>query len=52
MTDLLLKKNSKDRFTWGNLAQDSADITRKKYIAALRLADVYEISDLLIFVRN
>ena len=52
MTDLLLQKNGKERFTWGSLMRDSDTMIRRNYIAALRLADTHEMFALLNFVRS
>jgi Fic-DOC domain mobile mystery protein B len=52
MTDLLLQKYGKDRFTWGSHMRDTETMIRRKYISALRLADAHEIKALLAFVRS
>ena len=52
MTDLLLQKHGKERFTWGSITRDSDNMVRRNYIAALRLADVHEMFALLAFVRS
>ena len=53
MTDLLLHKHRKERFTWGHSQLRSSDTPiRQSYIAALRLADAHDFSVLLTFVRG
>jgi Fic-DOC domain mobile mystery protein B len=53
MTDLLLQRNRKERFTWGHSQLRSSDTyVRQDYIAALRLADAHDHSALLAFVRS
>jgi Fic-DOC domain mobile mystery protein B len=52
MTDLLLTKVNKERFTWGrgNLIIQSE--VRKRYINALKKADNFDYTDLINFVRS
>ena len=53
MTDLLLHRNRKERFTWGHSQLRNSDASvRQDYISALRLADAHDISPLLAFVRS
>ncbi len=52
MTDLLLKKNGKERFSWGSITSSCDKMTRRNYIAALRLADIHLLFALLAFVRS
>jgi Fic-DOC domain mobile mystery protein B len=56
MTDLLLRKNGRARFTWGSKASTAAieveGPTRAKYIAALKSADRDDFLELLKFVRS
>ena len=56
-TDILLKKNQKDVFSWGSKAFKTENLStindmRKTYIAALREADKGNIIPLLDFVRT
>lgn len=52
MADLLLVRNSKDRFTWGADDLISDGEIRHVYIAALRAADAKDYTSLLQFVRS
>jgi hypothetical protein len=52
ITDLLLQKLEKSRYTWGSQMRDTDTMIRQNYIAALRLEDAHEIKALLAFVRS
>ncbi len=51
-TDLLLKSMGKERFSWGRKNLVDVGETRKRYIAALQVADGHDIGLLLEFVRS
>ncbi|HEY6400017.1 MAG TPA: mobile mystery protein B, partial [Blastocatellia bacterium] len=51
-SDLLLRFNGAEEFTWGRTNLTDASAVRKTYIAALRQADGGDISLLLQFVRS
>jgi hypothetical protein len=50
MTDVLLAKNGKKKFSWGETRLDLANPTRKKYICALQSADKHDYSKLEAFI--
>lgn len=52
MADALLLQNNQSRFTWGSSNLTSENVTRKKYIAALKKADRYDYHELANFVRS
>ena len=52
MADLLLIRNSAERFTWGGNIADTAHVVRNRYIAALRPADAKDYRPLFEFVRS
>lgn len=51
-TDLLLAQLEQPRFTWGSASLVNAGETRKRYVAALRMADRHDMHPLLAFVRS
>ena len=51
MTDLLLKANSREVFSWGDESLDTGE-TRNRYISALRAADANDLRPLFSFVRS
>lgn len=51
MTDLLLKSNGKEAFSWGGGSLNAGEI-RNRYLAALRAADAHDLSALFAFVRS
>ena len=56
MTDILLKSNNQNPFTWGEKIHSSPieveGKTRKAYISALKKADKHDFSDLIKFVKS
>lgn len=57
MADVLLFSLGQERFTWGaarikNINLDQQNITREKYIHALKMADARKYNELLQFVRS
>lgn len=52
MTDLLLKQNGSEPFSWGHGDLVNAGEVRDRYIAALRAADNRDYAPLLKFVRS
>jgi Fic-DOC domain mobile mystery protein B len=52
MADLLILRLGGDRFTWGRASLREASETRRRYIAALRVADSHDLIDLLAFARS
>jgi Fic-DOC domain mobile mystery protein B len=52
MTDVLLKNNGKECFTWGSRSSTCDKMTRCNYINALRFADDHDLFALLEFVRS
>jgi Fic-DOC domain mobile mystery protein B len=52
ITDLILVKNGRERFTWGSKNLVNASETRTKYIQALKAADDFDIKPLLDFARS
>ena len=50
--DLLLVSMGRPRFTWGSANLLDAGETRRRYVAALRAADEYDIAPLRAFVRS
>jgi Fic-DOC domain mobile mystery protein B len=51
-TDVFLKRNGHQPFTWGSVSLVRASVTRDAYITALRAADSKDIGPLLAFVRT
>ena len=51
-TDLLLVKQGRPRFSWGQVNLVDPGETRQRYVAALRAADNHDIGPLLEFVRS
>ena len=51
MTDLLLKSNGREVFSWGGGSLDTGEI-RSRYISALRAADAHDLNALFAFVRS
>jgi Fic-DOC domain mobile mystery protein B len=52
MTDVLLKNNDQELFTWGNGQLDEPNETRERYLTALRSADARQYEQLIQFVRS
>jgi Fic-DOC domain mobile mystery protein B len=50
--DLLITQLGGQRFTWGRTSLIAASEARKKYLAALKLADNHEIGPILAFARS
>ena len=50
--DLLIERLGGQRFSWGSQRVESADETRRSYIAALQAADARNISPLIAFARS
>ena len=51
MTDLLLKSNGKEAFSWGGGSLNAGE-ARNRYISALRAADAHDLGPLFAFVRS
>lgn len=52
MTDLLLVSQGEEPFSWGREDLVHAGDARNRYLAALRAADVHDLTKLLAFVRS
>jgi len=50
--DLLARQIGRERFTWGSHSDETLAQTRDRYVAALRVADGYDIAPLLKFARS
>ncbi|MDB5712513.1 MAG: cell filamentation protein Fic [Sphingomonas bacterium] len=50
--DMLAIQLGRRRFTWGSANLFDADVTRKAYVAALKIADAHDIAPLLAFARS
>ena len=51
MTDLFLKSNGKEAFSWGGESLNAGEV-RNRYISALRAADAHDLEPLFAFVRS
>jgi Fic-DOC domain mobile mystery protein B len=51
-TDILLRVNGQERFSWGRRNLSDSNDTRRVYIDALRLADKHDYSALIDFIRS
>lgn len=52
MTDVLLRRNHAEAFSWGGSNLEAAGGARDRYLAALRAADAGDYAELLAFVRT
>ena len=52
MTDLLVMRLGRPRFTWGSASLVDPNEARQRYIAALQAADARDIAPLLAFARD
>lgn len=52
MTDMLLRRNRAEAFSWGGSNLEAAGGARDRYLAALRAADAGDYAELLAFVRT
>jgi Fic-DOC domain mobile mystery protein B len=52
MADLLVMRLGGERFSWGSASLRDASDVRRRYIAALQLADNHDIGPLLAFARS
>ena len=50
--DLLAMQLGRPRFSWGSQSLIDANMTRAKYVAALRAADVHDLAPLISFARS
>ena len=52
LADLLVMQLGRERFTWGSASLQAAGDVRRRYIAALKAADSYDIAPLVVFARS
>jgi Fic-DOC domain mobile mystery protein B len=52
IADLLMMRQGGERFTWGNGSQRDPGELRRRYIAALQVADTDDLAPLLAFARS
>ena len=50
--DLLAMQLGRPRFSWGSQSLIDANMTRAKYVAALRAADAHDLAPLISFARS